>query len=161
MSSPEGTPVAPKISVENAEISEKVCTPKPDDILEENDNDEEKSNSELSKTKDKSESKCSQGFDLKQSKELDDSENIEANETVVYILHMKQKLLTKKCDLKSSSSDGSDTTDNNKEGDASKCQSDSRSLTNSDIEPNILEGKTKVLHKVKIKQEPMDSSSYC
>ena len=158
--SSEGTPVAKTISSENAEISDKVCTTNADNITENNDNDEEKSKSEGYQPDDKSGSKRSEVSEVKQTRELDNSKNVEANQTIVSVPHKKQKLLTKESDSKSSSSDESDTTYNNEEGDASKCENDSRSLTKSDIEADILEGKKQVLCKVKIKEEPMDSSSY-
>ena len=43
--------------------------------------------------------------------------------------------------------------------DKSRPQNDSRSLTKSDIEADVSEGKRKVLHKVKVKQEPIDTSA--
>ena len=97
---------------------------------------------------------------MKQTRDLDNTENVEGTKTVVSVWQNKQKLLTNESDSKCSSSDESDTTFNNEEGDVSKCENDSRSLTKSDIEGDILDGKKKVLRKVKIKQEPMDSSSY-
>ena len=159
-SSSEGSPAPKTIRSEEGEISDKVSTTNVDNISQSNDRDEEKSESEACQTEDKSVSNRSHLCEVKQSRELDNSENVEGNESIVSVVHNKQKLLTKDIDSKSSSSDESDTTYSNEEGDASKCENDSRSLTKSDIEAEVLEGKKKVLRKIKIKEEPMDSSSY-
>ena len=158
--SSEGTPVAKAISTGKAEISDKVCSTNADNSTKHNVNDGKKSKAEVCKNDDESGCKRSEVSEVKETSDLDNSENVEGNQTVVSVRHKRQKLLINESDTKCSSSDESDTTFNNEEGDGSKCENDSRSLMKSDIEADILDGKKKVLRKIKIKEEPMDSSSY-
>ena len=159
-SSCEGTPGAKEIPTEEADIIDTVGTINVDNISEQKDTEEDKYESESCQTKDKSVCNPSKVSGVPQSRVLDKNENDAVNNTVVPVEHNKQKLLTNESDTKSSCSDESDPTCNNKEGEASKCDNDSNSLTTSDIEDDILEGKRKVLRKIKIKEESMDSSSY-
>ena len=131
-----------------------------ENITEHHDTDEQKSESQACQPTDKSVCNPSTVSEVEQIGELDNIENDAVTNTIVPKPHKKQKLLTNESETKSSSSDESDTTCNNEEVDASKCDNDSRSLTKSDIEAYILEGKRKVLRKIKIKEEPIDSSSY-
>ena len=159
-SSCDGTPGAKEINTEEAEICDQVSTTNVDNITKNNGTEEEQCESEACQPKDKSVCNPSECSEVEQSRKLDNTETDAVNNTVVSVAHEKQKLLTKENESKSSCSDESDTACNNEEGDDSKCDSNSRSLTKSDIEADILEGKRKVLRKIKIKEEPMDSSSY-
>ena len=159
-SSCEGTPGAKQIRTKEVEIIEPVGTSNVDNMTEHNDTEEDKSDSQAPQHHDESACKPSEVSEVEQSGEFDKSENDAINNTVVPVAHNKPKLLTTGNETKSSCSIESDTTCNNDEGDASKCDNDSRSLKKSDIEANLLEGKRKVLRKIKIKEEPMDSDTY-
>ena len=136
----QGSPESKTVCAEEAEISDKLPSTNVDNITQCNHSDEKNSESEACQTEHKSVSKDSHVCEVQQSRDLDNSENVEGNENVVSVEHNKQKLLrsTKDRDSKSSSSDESDTTYSNKEGEASECKNDSRSLTKSDIEAEVI-----------------------
>ena len=159
-SSSDVSPESKTVNVDEPKISDQVSTTNVEMITQCNQSDEEKSKSEAGQTEDKSVSNHSKVCEVQETRDLDNSENVEGKENVVSVAHNKPKLLTKDSDSKSSSSDESDTTYSHEEGDASECEKDSHSLTKSDIEGEVIEGKKKVLRKIKIKEEPMDSSSY-
>ena len=159
-SNSQASPESKTVRVDEAEISDQLRYTNVDNITQSHHSDEQISESEACQTQQKTVSHDSNVCEVQQSRDLDNSQNVERNENVVSEEHNKQKLLTKDRESKSSSSDESDTTYSNEEGEASECKNDSRSLTKSDIEGEVVEGKKKVLRKIKVKEEPMDSSSY-
>ena len=86
-------------------------------------------------------------------------DDIEADGTLDSTKKENSKLLTvtEACDK--SDVDESAMSESADISDKSRYQNDSHSLTKSDIEADVLEGKRKVLHKVKVKQEPKDTSA--
>ena len=159
-SSCQGSPESKTLCANDAEISDKLPSTNEDNITQCNPSDEQNSESETCQTENKSVSHYSNVCKVQESRDLLNSDNAEGKENIVSVEHKKQKLLTKDRDSKCSSSDDSDTTYSNEEGEASESKNDSRSLTKSDIEAEVSEGKKKVLRKMKIKEEPLDSSSY-
>ena len=159
-SSCQGSPESKTVRGNDAKISDKLPSTNEDNITQCIPRDEHISESENCQTENKSVSHSSNVCKVQESRDLLNSDNAEGNDNIVSVEHKKQKLLTKDRDSKCSSSDDSDTTYSNEEGEDSESKNDSRSLTKSDIEPEVSEGKKKVFRKMKIKEEPMDSSSY-